>query len=230
VEECDDLYLKIALREYARKKRVPVLMETSDRGLLEIERFDLEPERGILHGLMEAGCVALAPSAGNSQPWKFRFGNEMLRVCVDPVLRRSMLHYGEPATLVAFGASLENLRVGARALGLRMTVDAPLLTGPGDFVFSAAFARGERRDPSGLRALTERVTNRRRGERAPLRPEQREALERAAREAGGEIVLVTERSALDAFADLTEQPQVSPRRFRLIRSSTSPTPRASLSR
>src|SRR5262249_9107049 len=52
VEECDDLYLKIAIREYARDNRIPVLMETSDRGLLEIERFDLEPERPILHGLM----------------------------------------------------------------------------------------------------------------------------------------------------------------------------------
>jgi hypothetical protein len=31
---------------------MPVLMATSDRGLLDVERFDLEPQRPILHGLL----------------------------------------------------------------------------------------------------------------------------------------------------------------------------------
>ena len=43
--------MKLLLRERARALRVPVLMETSDRGMLDVERFDLEPERPILHGL-----------------------------------------------------------------------------------------------------------------------------------------------------------------------------------
>ncbi len=51
VEECDDLYVKVRVRECARALRIPVVMETSDRGLLDIERFDLEPERAIFHGL-----------------------------------------------------------------------------------------------------------------------------------------------------------------------------------
>src|SRR4051812_46889868 len=52
VEECDDLYLKIAIRERCRELGIPVIMETSDRGLLDIERFDLEPDRPVLHGLI----------------------------------------------------------------------------------------------------------------------------------------------------------------------------------
>ncbi|WP_242344891.1 Rv1355c family protein [Anaeromyxobacter terrae] len=52
VEECDDLYVKVRVREAARALRIPVLMETSDRGLLDVERFDLEPERPLLHGLV----------------------------------------------------------------------------------------------------------------------------------------------------------------------------------
>jgi nitroreductase len=52
VEECDDLFMKIFLRERARALRVPVLMETNDRGMLDVERFDLEPERELLHGLV----------------------------------------------------------------------------------------------------------------------------------------------------------------------------------
>lgn len=52
VEECDDLSMKLRLREEARRRRIPVLMETNDRGMLDIERFDREPERAILHGLV----------------------------------------------------------------------------------------------------------------------------------------------------------------------------------
>ncbi|MBI5546073.1 MAG: Rv1355c family protein, partial [Deltaproteobacteria bacterium] len=51
-EECDDLYMKVLLRERARDRRIPVLMETSDRGLIDVERFDLEPARPLLHGLI----------------------------------------------------------------------------------------------------------------------------------------------------------------------------------
>jgi len=52
-EECDDLYVKILLREKARTLGIPVLMETSDRGMIDVERFDLEPKRPLFHGLIE---------------------------------------------------------------------------------------------------------------------------------------------------------------------------------
>jgi molybdopterin/thiamine biosynthesis adenylyltransferase/nitroreductase len=52
VEECDDLQMKVLLRERARAHRIPVVMETSDRGMIDIERFDLEPERPLFHGLV----------------------------------------------------------------------------------------------------------------------------------------------------------------------------------
>ncbi len=51
IEECDGLEVKILSRYKAKQYQVPVLMETSDRGMLDVERFDLEPERPILHGL-----------------------------------------------------------------------------------------------------------------------------------------------------------------------------------
>lgn len=59
VEECDSLDMKAILREAARARRIPVLMATSDRGLLDVERFDLEPQRPILHGLLGDLDVAL---------------------------------------------------------------------------------------------------------------------------------------------------------------------------
>jgi molybdopterin/thiamine biosynthesis adenylyltransferase len=52
VEECDSLDMKVIIRKAARGRRIPVLMATSDRGLVDIERFDVEPARPILHGLL----------------------------------------------------------------------------------------------------------------------------------------------------------------------------------
>lgn len=51
VDQCDSPITKIQLREAARALQIPVLMATADRGLLDIERFDLDPSRGLLHGL-----------------------------------------------------------------------------------------------------------------------------------------------------------------------------------
>src|SRR5271167_4957491 len=45
VEECDALDMKAALRVAARARGIPVLMATSDRGLVDVERFDQEPQR-----------------------------------------------------------------------------------------------------------------------------------------------------------------------------------------
>jgi len=53
IDECDGLDVKILARHKAKELRVPVVMETSDRGMLDIERFDLEPNRSIMHGLID---------------------------------------------------------------------------------------------------------------------------------------------------------------------------------
>jgi predicted N-acetyltransferase YhbS len=50
VEECDTPWAKIAAREHARDLGIPVVMDCNDRGMLDIERFDLEPDRPLLHG------------------------------------------------------------------------------------------------------------------------------------------------------------------------------------
>jgi molybdopterin/thiamine biosynthesis adenylyltransferase len=52
IEECDSLDMKFLVREAARDRQIPVIMETSDRGVLDVERFDLEPDRPIFHGLL----------------------------------------------------------------------------------------------------------------------------------------------------------------------------------
>lgn len=53
VEVCDGLDVKIKSRFKAKSLGIPVVMDTNDRGMMDVERFDLEPERPILHGLAE---------------------------------------------------------------------------------------------------------------------------------------------------------------------------------
>jgi molybdopterin/thiamine biosynthesis adenylyltransferase len=52
-EICDGIETKLTARYAARARRVPVLMINSEGGIADVERFDLEPERPILHGLVE---------------------------------------------------------------------------------------------------------------------------------------------------------------------------------
>jgi len=53
IEVCDGLNVKIKSRYKAREFQIPVVMDTNDRGMLDVERFDREPTRPILHGLAD---------------------------------------------------------------------------------------------------------------------------------------------------------------------------------
>lgn len=59
VDECDSVDIKILARVKARELRIPVVMDTSDRGLVDMERFDLEPERPLLHGRINTEDIAV---------------------------------------------------------------------------------------------------------------------------------------------------------------------------
>ena len=71
VDECDGLEIKLLLREHARAASRPVVMATSHRGMLDIERFDLEPDRAPFHGLL--GDVTSAELAGLTTKQKVPF-------------------------------------------------------------------------------------------------------------------------------------------------------------
>jgi len=94
VEECDDLKMKLRLRERARAARLPVLMESSDRGMLDIERFDLEPERALLHG--RVGAVGSKQLQGYSPREKLPV---VLRILdeqqISPRMAASVMEVGE---------------------------------------------------------------------------------------------------------------------------------------
>ncbi|MBG9375042.1 Rv1355c family protein [Panacibacter sp. DH6] len=53
IEECDSLDIKVLSRQRAKAHQVPVIMDTNDRGMVDIERYDLTPDYPIFHGLLK---------------------------------------------------------------------------------------------------------------------------------------------------------------------------------
>lgn len=53
IEECDSIEYKILLRQESRKRGIPVIMDTSDRGMLDVERYDLDMTYPILHNKID---------------------------------------------------------------------------------------------------------------------------------------------------------------------------------
>jgi hypothetical protein len=97
IEECDDLYTKLRVRELARELRIPVLMETNDRGLVDVERFDLEPERPIFHGLL--GSTTAESLLGLDMQQKVRFILALLGAeSISPRLASSMMEIDRTLT------------------------------------------------------------------------------------------------------------------------------------
>jgi hypothetical protein len=69
VDACDGLQAKALLRLGARDRRIPLIMETNDRGLIDIERYDLEETEDFLHGRVTAEQLSeLAGGGGNWTP------------------------------------------------------------------------------------------------------------------------------------------------------------------
>lgn len=50
IDECDSPEIKVRARQLARSKGIPVVMETSDRGTLDVERYDLIADYPLFHG------------------------------------------------------------------------------------------------------------------------------------------------------------------------------------
>lgn len=52
IDECDSLEIKILIRKKAKELGIPVIMDTSDRGMIDVERYDLNAEQAYFNGLI----------------------------------------------------------------------------------------------------------------------------------------------------------------------------------
>ena len=335
-EECDSLEVKILIRERARHHRIAVVMETSDRGMLDVERFDRDPSLPLLHGLVGdvraqdvrglsnyekvpiilrmvgartisprmaasmidiettlktwpqlASAVALggaintdvarrialgtfnrsgrfyvdlerllsdsadgtveppidnrigvspsarsrelpplpqcpgpfdepraraivayaslAPSGGNSQPWRYRYAKGRLFLHFDRSRAGTMLDFQDQASYLALGSALENAVWTARRMGFEPKIETFPDPADRDCIASLEFVRG--RDPSGeekeiFEAVGLRVTNRRLGARAVLPHGSGARLRGLAESLDARLDLIEEPEALNELAEI----------------------------
>ena len=98
IEESDSLDIKVLIRYKARELRIPVVMESSDKCMVDVERFDIEPSRNVLHGLIESLDVAKLKSLKTNEE-KIPYALKILGAdTLSPRLKASMLEIGKTIT------------------------------------------------------------------------------------------------------------------------------------
>ncbi|MFF0489921.1 Rv1355c family protein [Nocardia sp. NPDC004068] len=131
VEECDSLDLKVTVREAARARGIPVVMHTSDRGLLDVERFDEEPDRPLFHGLLRG--LRAADLRGLTTREKSPYVVRLLGAReVSARMAASMVEVGE--TLTGWPQLGSDVMMGGASVAAavrRIGLDVPLRSGRG---------------------------------------------------------------------------------------------------
>lgn len=145
IEECDSIDIKILVRYRSRLHRIPVVMETSDRGLIDVERFDLEPERPIFHDLL--GDVDPTAFKGLTTEQKIPYILKILGVhALSTRLRASLVEieqsivtWPQLASAVAHGGAVvadtvRRICLGQQVLSGRYSIDLESIIGSIDSV------------------------------------------------------------------------------------------------
>lgn len=140
VEVCDSFEVKLESRFNARALHIPVVMDTNDRGMLDVERFDLEPERLIFHGLIgdltstelknlsEDEKLQYLMKIVNAQELSVRMKNSI------PQIKRTLISWPQLASEVVFGGALttnvcRKILLGEQVFSGRYYLDMDSLTG-----------------------------------------------------------------------------------------------------
>lgn len=98
IDECDGLHIKILARIFAKKLKVPVIMEASDRSAIDVERFDLEVNRPILHGWLDHLDITKVKQAKTNEE-KIPYLLSMLKLdTVSPKFKATMLEIEQTVT------------------------------------------------------------------------------------------------------------------------------------
>jgi molybdopterin/thiamine biosynthesis adenylyltransferase/nitroreductase len=188
----------------------PLLAETMDEAAHQLPPLGedrLELSEYLSKQLAEAG--ALAPSAGNDQPWRFHLAGGRLLLFHDPSRSYSRIDPDHLIARISLGTCIENILLKSRSMGLALEHAVTPL--PHEPCLIAAFEgrRAIPKDPA-LRPdplserIAERCTNRKKGDHQPISPDHLLALRFAATGAipGTDVHFVTGRSALDEMASV----------------------------
>lgn len=131
IDECDSLDIKILLRQKAREKNIPLLMDTSDRGMLDIERHEKENQYPLFHGLIKEDEIDIIMSGKASETQRLEIVKKILDVnTMSHELKTSLTEIGKSITTWPQLASSVALGGGAAAIAARnILLDRPIKSG-----------------------------------------------------------------------------------------------------
>ncbi|HLS96835.1 MAG TPA: Rv1355c family protein [Sphingobacterium sp.] len=112
VEVCDSFDVKLESRFYAKDLKIPVVMDTNDRGMLDIERFDLDPGRPVFHGLADDLTPAKLSNLSAEEKGRYlmkivdaeKLSLKMKRSV--PEIRRTIVSWPQLASEVVLGGAM----------------------------------------------------------------------------------------------------------------------------
>lgn len=95
VEEMDNLKLKIDSRFAARAAKIPVIMATDngDNAIIDVERFDLEPDHPLFHGKIDEAILKAIP-AQPSPVQRVQIASQIVGNDITPRTQQSLMMVG----------------------------------------------------------------------------------------------------------------------------------------
>ncbi len=159
------------------------------------------PERSVFEKLVSYGIRA--PSADNTQPWRFKIKNDSLLVIHDRGRADFLYNVRDIASLVALGAVIENICIAAGDSGYECAVSYFPDNGRPDTVASIRLERSEKVSDPLFSFIEKRRVNRRFYERRGLEAGVRDVLiSESMCEDGIRLSVVEERASLKDIASM----------------------------
>ncbi len=95
IEEMDNIKLKIESRFMARDLKIPVLMATDngDNAIIDVERFDQEPDRPLFHGLIDENTLNNVPEQPNMSE-RIKLASKIVGADITPRTQYSLTMVG----------------------------------------------------------------------------------------------------------------------------------------
>ncbi|MDP2668438.1 MAG: hypothetical protein Q8P07_01205 [bacterium] len=119
------------------------------------------------------GFGILAPSGGNSQPWRFEVKDNVISAIALPDLDHKVLNFRHRGTLVAHGACMENMLIASSQMGYKTDFrEFPDASNP-NLTFILQLQKAASTTEPLFHTIEKRVTNRKAYETTPLTEKQR---------------------------------------------------------
>lgn len=157
-------------------------------------RAPLPPNAGVADLVRYA---TLAANSHNTQPWRFRIGEQSLDILPDPSRATPAVDPDDHHLYVSLGCAAENLAIAGAASG-RPGTPMPQADGSVRYDWSTA---APRREPL-LAAIAQRQSTRAPYDGRPVSAADIDVLQRAARMPGVRLLILTDRARIDRVRDL----------------------------